>query len=270
MAIAQIQFPKILWKYRHLIGQLSKRKIEERYRGSILGWAWSFTTPLLMLGVYTFVFSEVFQARWGDLDEAGPIGFAINLFAGLIIFNVFSEVANQSPELIPNNSNLVTKVVFPLPILSAVTVCAALFHAGTSLVILLLFEVISGHGIPLSIFALPLAWLPGIAGFLSLSWVLSALGVFLRDLGQVMGVCTNLLMFLSAVFYPLSALPEQWQPVLRLNPLVVLIEQTRLSCIEGQPPSAIYVVGGLALTTACCEISFRAFQKASRGFADVL
>ena len=163
-----------------------------------------------------------------------------------------------------------TKVVFPLPILSAVTVCAALFHAGTSLVILLLFEVISGHGIPLSIFALPLTWLPGIAGFLSLSWILSALGVFLRDLDQVMGVCTNLLMFLSAVFYPLSALPQQWQPVLRLNPLVVLIEQTRLSCIEGQTPSAMYVLGGLVLTTACCEISFRAFQKASKGFADVL
>lgn len=270
MDALQLKFPRTIWKHRHLIAQLSKRKIEERYRGSILGWTWSFATPLLMLAVYTFVFSEVFQARWGDLDDSGPIGFAMNLFAGLIIFNVFSEVANQSPDLIPNNSNLVTKVVFPLPILSAVTVCAALFHASTSLAILVLFELISGHGIPGSILALPLAWMPGIAGFLSLSWVLSALGVFLRDLGQVMGVCTNLLMFLSAVFYPLSALPEQWLPLLKLNPLVVLIEQTRLTCIEGQLPGTSYVIGGLLFTTACCEIAFRAFQKASKGFADVL
>ena len=112
MVALQLKFARTIWKQRHLIAQLSKRKIEERYRGSILGWTWSFTTPLLMLAVYTFVFSEVFQARWGDLDDSGPIGFAMNLFAGLIIFNVFSEVANQSPDLIPNNSNLVTKVVF--------------------------------------------------------------------------------------------------------------------------------------------------------------
>jgi len=115
MSSVRLSFLAALWSQRDLLWQLSKRSIEGRYRGSMLGWTWSFATPLLMLAVYTFVFSEVFQARWGDLNELGPLGFAINLFAGLIVFNIFAEVANQSADLILNNKNLVTKVVFDIP-----------------------------------------------------------------------------------------------------------------------------------------------------------
>ena len=270
MSSVRLRFPAALWSQRDLLWQLSKRSIEGRYRGSMLGWTWSFATPLLMLAVYTFVFSEVFQARWGDLNELGPLGFAINLFAGLIVFNIFAEVANQSADLILNNKNLVTKVVFPLPILSATVLISALFHACTSLVVLMVFELASGNGVPVSIVLLPLTWLPAIGGFLALSWVLSALGVYLRDLGQVISVATNLLMFLSAVFYPLSALPERWQPLLQLNPLVVVIEQTRRVAVDGQLPSFGYVFSGSLIAVIGCELAFRCFQRASRGFADVL
>jgi lipopolysaccharide transport system permease protein len=265
-----LRFPRSLWRQRELWWKLSQREVQGRYRGSMLGWGWSFITPLLMLAVYTFVFSQVFQARWGDLEDGGPLMFAINLFAGLIVFNVFGETANQSPTLILNNANLVTKVIFPLEILPAVTVATAVFHAATSLVVLLAFQLIGQGGVPLTMLWLPLVWLPLMSGCLALGWLLAALGVYLRDLGQVIGVAVNLLMFLSAVFYPLSALPPRWQPLLQLNPLVLVIEQTRRVAVDGLPPSLAYLGWGSLLGLLICELGFRAFQKARRGFADVL
>lgn len=266
----RLLFPKALWRQRELWWKLSRREIQGRYRGSMLGWGWSFITPLMMLAVYTFVFSQVFQARWGSLEEGGSLIFAINLFAGLIVFNVFAETANQAPLLILNNTNLVTKVIFPLEILPVVSVAAALFHAFTSLIVLLLFEVISQGSVSAAMAWLPLVWLPLLSGCLALGWVLAALGVYLRDLGQVIGVVVNLLMFLSAVFYPLSALPSQWQPLLQLNPLVLVIEQTRQVAVNGGHPSLSYLGWGNLLGLLACEMGFRAFQKARRGFADVL
>jgi len=265
-----MRFPTALWRHRDLWWRLTAREVIGRYRGSVLGWSWSFLTPLLMLGVYTFVFSEIFQTRWGTLDDAGPLGFAINLFAGMIAFNLFGESANKAPELILNNSNYVTKLVFPLEILAAVNVASASFHALTSLVILAGFQLLAVNSIPLTFLWLPLVWLPLLTGCLALSWLLSALGVFLRDVGQVVSVATSMLMFLSAVFYPLNSLPQRLQPVLAINPLVLIIEQTRRVAVDGLSPSASYIVLGSVLGLAACEMSYRSFQLARRGFADVL
>ena len=265
-----LNFIANLLRHRELWWRLTEREVVGRYRGSVLGWGWSLLTPLLMLVVYTFVFSTVFKARWGDLEQAGPLGFAINLFAGLIVFNVFAECATQAPTLILSNVNYVTKVIFPLEVLGAVSVAAALFHACTSTVVLLLFEVLAIHHIPLSVIWLPLVWFPLILGCLAMSWLLSALGVYLRDLGQLMGVAVSMLMFMSAVFYPLSALPPGWQPVLGLNPLVVVIEQSRRVLVQGQAPGWRYVVLGSLLMLLICEVSYRLFNRARRGFADVL
>lgn len=265
-----LQWPEAIWKNRELWWKLSRREVEGRYRGSIIGWGWTFITPLMMLAVYTFVFSQVFKARWGELDSGSPLIFAINLFTGLIVFTIFAETCNASPNAIISKANLVTKVIFPLEILPVVTVTAALFHGLTSLVVLIIFQIMSKGTVPLSMTWLPLVWLPLIGGCLSLSWFLSAIGVFLRDIGQVVGVTTSLLMFMSAVFYPLSSLPEKWQPILRLNPLITIIEQTRLICVEGTHPSITYLISGSLLSCIACEITFRCFLKARRGFADVL
>lgn len=263
-------FPRALWQHRELWWKLSRREIQGRYRGSILGWGWSFITPLLMLAVYTFVFSEVFQARWSDVETSGSLTFAINLFAGLIVFSVFAETADKSPSLILANSNLVTKVIFPLEILPAVSMAAAVFHAVTSLLVLFIFEMISQGSVPATTTWLPLVWLPLLSGCLGLGWALAALGVYLRDLQQFTGVTVNLLMFLSAVFYPLTALPPAWQPILKLNPLVMIIEQTRAVAVLGSQPSLTYLGWGCLVGLIVCELGFRAFQKARRGFADVI
>jgi lipopolysaccharide transport system permease protein len=265
-----LRFPRALWQNRELCWRLSEREVLGRYRGSLLGMAWSFLTPLAMLAVYTFVFSQVFKARWGTLENEGPLGFAVNLFAGLIVFNLFSECANRAPTLVLANPSYVKKIVFPLEILAGVTVGSAGFHALTSLVVLAIFELIAFGSLPYTFFWLPVVWIPLILGCLAFTWVIAALGVFLRDIGQLVGVIVSMLMFLSPVFFPVSALPLQWQPILTLNPLAQVIEQTRKVLIEGVHPQATYVIAGTLLAGLACELSFRLFQKTKRAFADVM
>jgi len=266
----KIRFVENFWKNRELWYRLTEREILGRYRGSALGILWSFITPLAMLAVYTFVFSQVFKARWGSLEGAGPLGFAINLFAGLIVYNMFSECLSRAPNLICANPNYVKKVIFPLETLGSVTVGNAIFHALTSLVILLIFELIAMHQIPITILWLPLVWTPLILITMSGTWLLSAAGVFLRDIGQLINVALSMLMFLSPIFFPISALPEKWQPMLKINPLAVIIEQTRHTAVEGMNPDPLYLTLGIPLCLVICEMSFRIFQKSKKAFADVL
>lgn len=266
-----LQFLNALICNRELIWRLTERLVSGRYRGSLLGWGWSLINPLLMLAVYTFVFSEVFKARWGSAAEAsGTLAFAINLFAGLIVFNLFAECMNQSPTLILENPNYVTKVVFPLEALSVVAVGSSVFHALTSLVVLLLFQLLAGSGPMVTVLWLPLIWLPLLLGCLALSWLLACAGVFLRDVGQITGVLTSMLMFMSAVFYPVSALPLRWQPILQLNPLVQVIEQTRQVVVQGEAPSANYLIWGSLVTLVAAEVCYRGFCRSRRAFADVM
>ena len=265
-----LRFPHSLWEHRDLWWRLTEREVLGRYRGSMLGIGWSFITPLAMLTVYTFVFSQVFKARWGGLEQAGPLGFAVNLFAGLIVFNLFSECVSRAPGLVVSNPNYVKKVVFPLEVLGSVAVGSAGFHALTSLLILLIFELIAFHHLPITLLWLPFVWLPLILGSLACTWLLSAAGVFLRDIGQLISVGLNMLMFLSPVFFPVSAMPTKWQPLLGLNPLAQVIEQTRRVAVQGNHPGWIYMIAGTIGGLIACELSLRAFRKSKNAFADVL
>lgn len=265
-----IRFGPSLWMNRELLWRLTQREILGRYRGSALGLGWSFLTPLAMLTVYTFVFSQVFKARWGGLEQAGPLGFAVNLFAGLIVFNLFSECVTRAPGLIVSNPNYVKKVVFPLEILGSVAVGSACFYAFTSLLILLVFELIAFQRLPITLLWLPLVWLPLVLGSLACTWLLSAAGVFLRDISQLISVAVNMLMFLSPIFFPLSALPPRWQPFLALNPLAQIIEQTRRTALQGLHPQLSYISIGLPVSIVACEACFRLFNRSKRAFADVI
>lgn len=266
----RLLFPKALWRHRELWWRLTEREVLGRYRGSVLGWGWSFLQPLLMLMVYTFVFSQVFQSRWGNLEEQGPLAFAVNLFAGLIVFNLFAECVTRAPALVLAHPNYVKKVIFPLEILAAVAVGSAAFHALTSLVILLVFTVAAFQSLPASFLWLPVIWLPLILGNLGLTWLLSSLGVFLRDIGQVVQVAVSMLLFLSPIFFPASAMPPRWQPILLLNPLAQVIDQTRRVAIEGLAPDVRYLVLALLLSCLVAELGLRFFRKAQRAFADVI
>ncbi|MFH0264223.1 ABC transporter permease [Vibrio rumoiensis] len=249
---------------------MTHREIVGRYRGSIIGLAWSFLNPLLMLSVYTFVFSVVFNAKWGGNMNGGRGEFAIILFAGMIVFNIFAECINRAPTLMIVNVNYVKKVVFPLEIIPWVALGNALFHALVSVVILLAAQWIIMGSIPLTAFALPFIMVPFIAGLMGGCWLLAAAGVYMRDLGQMMGLVTTVLMFTSPLFFPISQLPASLQPYLALNPLAYFIEQTRNVVIFGELPVLQNYIVACALSLFVFILGFGFFQKTRKGFADVL
>ncbi len=199
-----------LTSHRALILQLSKREVSSRYRGSVMGFFWTLLNPLLMLLIYTLIFGYVFKARWGDMN-LGDGGFALTLFAGLIVHGMFGECINRAPMLISSNVNYVKKVVFPIEILPWVAIYSAFFHTLMSLLVLLAFNLIINGSIPLTALWLPVVFMPYIIFLVGCLWLFSALGVFLSDIQQLMGVLTTALLFLSPVFYPISALPESVQ-----------------------------------------------------------
>lgn len=258
-----------LWHNRQLIAQMTRREVIGRYRGSVMGLAWSFFNPILMLAVYTFVFSEIFKARWVGQD-AGKGQFAILLFVGMIMHGLFAECANRAPSLILSNSNYVKKVVFPLEILPLITLGSALFHTCISLIVLVLAQLLLTHALPWTAILLPLVMMPLVLGTLGISWLLASLGVFLRDVSHVIGVLTTVLLFLSPVLYPVAALPPAYQPWLKLNPLTYIIEESRNILLFGQLPQwgSLFVAMVIGALMAVC--GYWVFQKTRKGFADVL
>jgi lipopolysaccharide transport system permease protein len=258
-----------LWRRRDLILASAKREVLGRYRGSALGLLWSFFNPLFMLAVYTFVFSEVFKARWNTTSNS-KTEFALVLFAGLLIFNLFGECINRAPGLILSNANYVKKVVFPLEILPFVSLLSSLFHAAISLAVwLLAYCVLVGLPHATALY-LPLILVPFLLFILGLSWALASLGVYLRDVAQFIGILTTVLMFLSPVFYPVSNLPEAYRQWLYLNPLTPVIEQTRAVLYWGQAPDFALLAIYWIATFFIAWLGFAWFQKTRKGFADVL
>lgn len=265
-----IALGKSLWRNRQLIVQMARREVVGRYKGSVMGLAWSFLNPVFMLAVYTFVFSVVFRARWGIGGEESKTQFALVLFVGLIVHGLFAEVLNRAPALILSNVNYVKKVVFPLEILPIISVGAALFHTLISLCVLLAaFTLFNGH-LHWTVVFTPLVFLPLIILTLGLAWILASLGVFLRDVGQTIGLITTVMMFLAPVFYPITAIPEEFRPWIMVNPLTVMIEQAREVLIWGRLPDwtglGIYTL----VATFIAWAGYAWFQKTRKGFADVL
>jgi lipopolysaccharide transport system permease protein len=258
-----------LWRNRELVSASTKREVLGRYRGSAMGLTWAFFNPLLMLSVYTFVFSVVFSARWGA-EEGSKTEFALLLFAGLIVFNLFAECVSRAPTLITSNVNYVKKVVFPLEILPWVLLFSALFHGLVSFSVwLLAYILFLGMPNP-TILYLPLIVLPFVFFIMGANWALASLGVFLRDVTQFIGVITTVLMFVSPIFYPASALPEDYRHFIYLSPLTTVIEQTRNVIFWGKSPD-IFVIAIYWLACALIAwLGFAWFQKTRKGFADVL
>lgn len=256
--------------HRQLIIEMIKREVVGRYKGSLFGLAWSFLNPILMLAIYTFVFSIVFKARWGDSGSDSQAQFALLVFVGMIIQGFFSEALNRAPGLILGNVNYVKKVIFPLEILPIVSLGAALFHSLVSLFVLIVgFVVINSH-LNWTIIFIPFIFAPLVIFTLGITWILASLGAYMRDIGQTIGIFTTVLMFMSPVFYPVTALPPKYQKIIMLNPLTFIIEQSRLVLIDGLTPAWL----GLGIYTLVAIfvmwLGYAWFQKTRKGFADVL
>lgn len=256
-------------KNRSLILQMTKREVIGRYRGSVLGIAWSFFNPLIMLAVYTVVFSTVFQARWGTGSDS-KTEFALVLFIGMIIHGVLAESMNNSPSLMLRNTSYVKKVVFPLEVLPWVVMGSTLFHALISIIVWSLFYLAVNHSLQWTAIFLPIIFLPLVLFSLGVSWMLASLGVYIRDIGQMTGMLTTVLLFMSPIFYPASRLPEPYQTIIYLNPLTFIIEQARDVLMWGHLPNWPGVLVALSVSILVAWTGFFWFQKTRKGFADVL
>jgi lipopolysaccharide transport system permease protein len=258
-----------LTRHTHLLLQLSKRGIQSRYRGSVLGMFWSLLTPLLMLLVYSFVFSVVFKAKW-DHPGAEDANFGVILFSGMIIHALFSEPMVLSSTSISGNTQYVKKVVFPLEIMPWSTTIVALFQAFISFFILIMFMLFSGMSLHPTLLLFPVVVAPLVLFSVGLGWILSSLTVFIRDIAQLVGIVSTITLFISPVFYPVDRLPSVWQSLIYLNPISYIVDQMRRISIYGEMPDWIGLSVYTLVALIMAWLGLVLFQRLRTGFADVL
>jgi len=256
-------------RYRELILQLARRDITGRYRGSVLGLAWSFLYPLVMLCAYMLVFGYVFPFRWPG-GEWTMTDKALIIFSGMIVHQFYAECLYRAPTSISMTPNLVKKVVFPLEVLPLITVLSAAFHAVVSTLIMVVFYLVVHGSLQPTVPLVILAFVPMLFFGVGISWLLGGAGVFLRDLAQVGGVIATILLFLSPVFYPVSALPAWAVPLFHLNPLTPSIEQIRSVLLLGTPFAAQQWFMVTISSVLVAALGYGCFIRIKKAFADVL
>jgi lipopolysaccharide transport system permease protein len=257
-------------QHGYLLWQLTRRNVQTQHRGSWLGTVWSLLTPLVMLGVYTFVFSVVFQSRWGQGTETRRLDFALNLFASLTAFNLFAQSLTSAPGMVLANQNYVKRVVFPLEVLPVARFCANLVEMALGFLVFVGVAFIARGSLPWTFVLLPVVLVPLALWSLGGAFFLAALGVFVRDIQNVINLSMTVLMFMSAVFFPLSAVPAAWQKLLCFNPMVPILEDVRRVCLQGLLPQwPIWSLTTLAgMLVAMAGLAW--FMKLKTAFADVL
>lgn len=253
-----------------LLVTLTRREVQQRFRRSWLGLGWLLLVPLLLLGVYTLVFQHVFALRWPGLADTTGGGVALRLFMGLMVFSWFADAVGRAPLLVVQQPQLVKRVVFPLPLLVCASVLASAVQFAVSMALAVVAAAWWGEGLGPAVLALPLAALLFAAMLAGLTFLLAALGVYLRDLQPMVAVALTPLMFLAPVFYPLEALPGWLQSAVLFNPMTLIIELMRALVLGHPMPRLEWLAGYLAVTVALLWGGLRLFQRLSRGFADEL
>jgi lipopolysaccharide transport system permease protein len=259
---------RTLWRHRALVAELTRREFSGRYQGSFGGVAWSFVQPLFLLGVYTIAFGVILKARWGFGGGTGD--YALMVFAGLIVFNAFSECLSKAPLLVTGNPNFVKKVVFPLELLPWTMAFTITLHALVAIAVWLVgYALLYGMPRPTAILApvILLSFLPLLVG---MGWLLAAIGVVVRDVSQVTGLLSHALLFLTPIFYGVEAAPPLLQTLLTLNPLTFVVEELRLVLFFGQLPAWRPFAAYFALSWLFAWLSLAVFRRLRRAFADMV
>ncbi|OZB59456.1 MAG: sugar ABC transporter permease [Lysobacterales bacterium 14-68-21] len=256
-------------KHRSLVAELSKREILGRYRGASFGLFWSLISPFLMLLVYTLAFGSVMKAKWPQVQD-GSAHYSLILFVGLIVHGFFAECLTRAPLLITSNPNFVKRIIFPLELMPWPMVVSALFHAMMNVVVFVALRVAIDHSFTWQVVILPVVLLPLVVFTLGLSWFLAAAGVYLRDISQVTGVLATAMLFLSSAMFPVSALPENFRFMVKLNPLTFIIDQAREVALWGRLPDwwglGLYLMFGVVVMYA----GYTFFRVTRKGFGDVI
>jgi lipopolysaccharide transport system permease protein len=255
-----------IYRHRYLLSQLIKRDVLLRYRGALFGVLWIFLSPLIMLAIFAFIFGQIFEARWPQSESGFP--FWLILYSGLIAFNLFSESISRAPSSVRNHPNFVKKIIFPVSILPIVPIGSALVHGLFNFLILCAALALAGR-LNFGIILFPMLLSPLVLFALALSWLLASWGVFIKDMTQIVPVFVQMLLFLSPVLYPVSAVPKEFRTIYQCNPLSVVIEATR-SAIFGQPVDFGAWTIALGFSMIAVVLGYSFFQHSRDEFADAL
>lgn len=258
----------VIFCKRHMILNFAWRDIQQRYQGSFLGLIWSILNPIAMLAVYTFVFGMIFKAKWGGVEDTYL--FAIGLYASLLAFNVFSEVLSRAPGLILGNASYVTKIIFPVEVFPVVLMLSALFNYVVGLVIWLAAYLVFFGLPPLTMLLVPIVFLPLVLILLGVAWIVSAIGVYVRDIAQLINMFISCAMFITPIFYPVSIIPEAYRGLMQLNPLAIVIDNLKTVMIMGQMINWQHYFIQLLLASLLCGAGLSLFIKLKKGFGDVI
>ncbi len=263
------QIGRQLWRQRQLLRQLTNRAVQQRFRGSVLGLLWAILNPIFMLLIYTYVFGIILGVKWNG--QGSHFVFAMNLYCGLIVYGIFSESVGSASTQVISNPSYVKKIVFPLEILPLASMGAAVVFNLFSLAILLFCTQFFMHPLSIQLAALPIVWIPLLLFTTGLSWIVAAMGVFLRDIGQLIIIVLQIVFYLCPIVYPLSRVPlsmERWY--LWFNPLAVFVEGSRRVLLEQSWPVWNWLPLNYAVSLLVFVFGYYAFMKTKRGFADVI
>ncbi|MEG2803316.1 ABC transporter permease [Stenotrophomonas sp.] len=253
-----------------LMLSLTGRDIQKKYKDSMLGALWGVLVPLIMLAIYTVIFSTIFSAKWKGIEVHTKVDYAVLLFIGLIVYNFFAESITRAPTAVLSNPNLVKKVVFPLEVLPPVVVLSSLYNAGVATIALGAFLAFSSFGFHWQMILLPVLVVPLFLLTMGVTYLFASLGVFFRDVDQLAGLMARILQYLTPVLYPSIIFPDAIGKWMRLSPLAVYVEQIRALIVSGTLPEW----GSYAWAVACSVLIFFFgywwFQRTRRAFADVV
>ncbi len=263
---------RTLQKNRYFFQQITARNIQNKFKGSYLGAIWLVILPLLMLTIYSFVFCVIFKNRWGMVMESkdSKLMYALMLFCGMAVYNIFSESVSGGVSSISDRVNFVKKITAPLELLPLASVASA------AIISLLWFSILSCGvffvlgTLPATIAYFPLLLLPVVLFSSGFAWLVASLGVYIRDLGQLIPILLQIFFFLTPIFYSQDMLPEPYRTMMNYNPLAIMIEHARMIFIRGKLPPENEILGLFILSYLIFELGYLWFMKTKRGFSDVL
>jgi homopolymeric O-antigen transport system permease protein len=263
--------PLLQMRYnREIILAILRRELASRFTGSAGGWLWAVAAPLFAIAVYTFAFTTKLQMTFVGEQGQKPIAYALFIFAGLVVFNFFSEMAYRSPMLLHEYAHFIKQTIFPSDMLAVISTLRAAAYTGIGAVVMLICVAAVKGGLPWTVIFVPLIFIPLSAFLMGLSWFLSAIGAFTRDAGYLMINIVPLFMFLTPVFFS----PTSWSFPANLaiygNALTAYVEIMRDLVLTGTLPNPLTVLWALATSIFTFYFGYWFFDRYRNVIVDVI